>query len=492
MPVWSFAHNWKRSVREALEFNTRVIVSDDGTEQRAELLDNPRRSLDYQCLLASADERRRADAMLFGAQGEVWDVPIWTDAVRIGESVEVGQTVLNGDFRWRDFDNDGGAMIWRNSGLWELVDLLFVSDSAVAISATANSWRPGDVIVPVRSGYLQEKLSGVFKKKDMRAVSPSFELLGTERSVRRFGVFTTEEYRDLPVLLRPANTADELSISVADRRVIFDPRTGLKFQTSPEQASRVERVFAWTAHGRESIGQLLDWISSRSGQRLPFWLFSWENDFAPVLPIGDADTFFDFKKFGFGDYYADASNRRDMAFRLKDGTFLPRRIAFDSASGDTERCTLSSALGIEVDSNLHTAGFLYPVRFATDRMELDWVSSRHVKFATTFVDIFPSLNLPAPTWFSGASYSVPLNLEFASNALSGLPTGVTYIGTRIYRDGVLLDTVTDNPTGADYTDSGVAFGNTYQYTLVNVFDVDGSTQTVSSPDYSWVFLYGGS
>jgi hypothetical protein len=493
MPVWPFVHNWARPVRETLESNTRVITSEDGTEQRAELLDNPRRTLDYNCFLADADARRRCEALLYAHQSDTWDVPIWTDALCLTAPLGIGEGSVPGDFRWRDFDTDGRAMLWRNSRVWEIVELTFVTDTALATSSATKAWRAGDVIVPIRQGRMQEKLSGLRKKRDFLTVTPSFELLGTERSVRRFKPYTAGLYRDWPVLVRPSNTSTALGVTFSDRRITFDPRVGLKFTDSPELASRTEQVFQWTAKGRAQIGDLFDWLRACSGMLRPFWLFSWQNDFAAVLPIGAADTGFDFATFGYGDSYDGSRNRRDVAFRLKNGTMIQRRLEFHSATGDVERCLFDTPLGVEVNSsNLHTVGFLYPVRLATDRIELDWLTSDLVKLATTSTDVFPNLTLPGPTWTGGVSYSVPLNIAFASNALSGLPSGVTYIGTRIYRDTVLLDTVVDDPTETDYTDSDVAFGNTYQYVLVNVFDVDGETVTVSSPTYSWVFILSGS
>lgn len=488
MAVWSFAHNWSQPIKEALESKTRVITSENGTEQRAELRDNPRRTLDYTCFLADADARRRCEALIHKNQSELWDVPIWTDAIRVSAATEVGNTSFTGDFRRRDFDTDGRAMVWRNSRVFEIVDLAFVTDSEITTSATTQAWRPGDVIVPVRKAWMQEQLSGSKKKRDFLTASPSFELEGTERSVRRFGTFETDLYRNLPVLVRPSNASSELAVTFRDRRITFDPGVGLKTVNSPEFASRKEMVFSWLAQGRENIGQLLDWVRYCSGQLKPFWLFSWQEDFAPVLPIAAADDFFDFEVFGYGDCYADSLNRLDVAFRLKDGTSFHRRLTFDSVAGDLERCFLDAALGIDVTAeNLHTVGFLYPVRLATDRIELEWASASMVRWSTTAMDYFPSLTLPAPTWFGGTTYSPSIEIAFQSNALSALPPGVTYVETRIFRDGELVATVVDGVSEVDYTDTDVSFATTYEYTLVNVFE---GGATASSPIYVWEVLNG--
>ncbi len=493
MAVWTFAQNWIQPVKEALESKTRIITSENGTEQRAELRDNPRRTLDYTCFLADADARRRCEALLYTNQNKLWDVPIWTDAIRLNSVADTGSTSFIGDFRWRDFDTNGRAMLWRSSHEFEIVDLVFVTDSEVTTSATTKAWRPGDLIVPIRKAWMQEQLSGSKKKKDFLTVSPSFEIYGTERSVRRFGTFETDLYRNLPVLVRPSSAASELAVTFRDRRITFDPGVGLKTVNSPEFAGRKEMVFSWLAQGRENIGQLLDWVRYCSGQLKPFWLFSWQEDFAPVLPITAAADFFDFQAFGYGDSYADSLNRLDVAFRLKDGTSLNRRLTFDSVAGGLERCLLNAALGIDVTAeNLHTVGFLYPVRLATDRIELEWASASMVRWSTTAMDYFPnlSLNLPAPTWFSGTSYFVPLNIQFQSNALSSLPSGIAYVGTKIFRDGVYLDTVVDGLALNDYADFGLTVGNSYDYFLVNVFDLEGQTYTTTSATYTWLVLSG--
>lgn len=486
-PVWSFAHNWAVPVKESLESKTRVITSEDGTEQRAELRDNPRRTLDYSCVLADADSRRRCEALIHRYQSELWDVPIWTDAIRFSAAADTGSTSFTGDFSRRDFDTDGRAMIWRNSRLFEIVDLAFVTDSEVLTSPTTQPWRPGDLLVPVRKAWMQEQLTSAKKRRDFLIASPSFEILGTERSVRRFGNFEPTLYRDLPVLIRPSSAATELGLTFRDRRITFDPGVGLKSVFSPEFAGRRESVFSWIAKGRQQIGDLLDWVRYCSGMLSPFYLFSWQRDFDPVLPIEAADDFFDFQAFGYGDSYADSRNRLDVGFRLKDGTMLSRRLTFDSASGDNERCLLDAPLGIDVTAeNLHLVGFLYPVRLATDRVELEWATSSLVRWATTAMDYFPKPNfdVPAPTWFDGSTFLPEIDIQFDSNALSGLPSGVTYLGTRIYRDGVLLDTVIDGLSAVDYTDEGLSFGVTYEYTLENVFDAGGAIATASNV-YNW-------
>jgi hypothetical protein len=390
---WIWQHNVRnQGIREEFEWFTNVLVSDNGYEQRHALRGAPRRYLEYRHLTASASDRRKITALLFARQSLGWRVPIWQDSSRLTAAATTGATSLSFDSRWRDFDDDADILL-SSRDRQEFVTAVSVGDSSTTVSALASDWPVGTLVTPVRNATLNQDLSGEKIGRDRSEFIVSFELVATERSTRRIGTWSPTTYRGWPTLTRPHDAANDNKFTVKDRRVTIDNKTGVTVLASPETGSRTGRTYQWTAGRlRENIGTMLAWLYSHEGKLNPFWLFNHEPDFAITATIPSAQTYFDFERFEYGTLYADHPARRDVAFWLKNGSFLFRRLTYASNTSTTERCNLSSALGVTVaPADVRTCGFLYPVRLDSDRLSVEWSNNQLASVSAPVRDLLTSV-----------------------------------------------------------------------------------------------------
>ena len=91
LPVWTFEPNWTNSVTETFEWNTRILKSVDGSEQRAALRALP--WITYEFTVAVAGTMRQyLDQMLVTHGAGTWYLPLFHEASSIDADAPAGST----------------------------------------------------------------------------------------------------------------------------------------------------------------------------------------------------------------------------------------------------------------------------------------------------------------------------------------------------------------------------------------------------------------
>lgn len=86
------------------------------------------------------------------------------------------------------------------------------------------------------------------------------------------------------------NRLGDIAEQVHRNFVVLDSVTGIKTSDEHSPAPNSLRPFTWTAIGREEIAAMMDFLDSRKGRAVPFWLPSYQWDLSLAEDIVATQT----------------------------------------------------------------------------------------------------------------------------------------------------------------------------------------------------------
>lgn len=184
--IFSPEINWLTPLIEEREYETGIIVSHNGTDQRISYMDVPNRRLTYN--ISALDEREAAllEALIRRVQGEQCYVPYWRGAAYLTQAPAFAPGALtrlwfDGDPAALGFEEGAYAMVWKNpheafvSKISSLTEDGILTDSDLLSSGTWPVRRTK--VVPVFLGQLAQETSIDYAAKFAKEVQVIFDLI---------------------------------------------------------------------------------------------------------------------------------------------------------------------------------------------------------------------------------------------------------------------------------------------------------------------------
>lgn len=364
-------HRPDGGVIERLEWETDVIPSFGGQEQRVMLRGLPRRSFEFDCTMTGR-ARRAAENLLHLWQGQPFALPVWMDSQQLGAPVSSGASSISIDTTTRDFHAGGLLGIASDAYSAEVVEIDSVSSGSITLAAPlAQSWPASADIFPMRAVELPDEVSLARFDGDTS--------YGALRWVCVDGSSWPAEtpastYRSLPVMQQAPNWTEDPSQSYMRLLDRLQPASGPSYTDDRAGGSIMLQSHRWLLDGRASISAFRSWLYARRGRLSSFWLPTFALDLAVVADIGSADTTIDVEHCGYTDTIAQDIGRRDIRIELASGaTYLRRITGSAEISGTVERLTIDSALGAAVQAaQIRSVSYLDLVRLESDAVEIAW------------------------------------------------------------------------------------------------------------------------
>lgn len=384
--VFSYDHNWTRPVLERLSWMTNVIPKRKGLEQRFKLRSNPRRSLEYLCEPMDAAELRRLQNFLWSSLHQNILVPIWTDADQLTGTLASGSNVVSLDTVNKDYDDNAYQLFWRGPDDYEAIAISAVASSENNLAEnTSKQWDSGTVIVPARLGRFAPRPAAAVVGTDAKAYSVNFAIDETSYSTNRIAAIAPETYRSQDLFTNKCESSQELDHSFDREQRPRDADNGLvsfdPVLAAPSTLFQHQELLL----SRSEISDFLGFLDRRKGRLVPFWIPSWDRDFAPVL---FNSTTFKFSECGYTSLVNAGEARRDLYVHLnapssalenKDFTVLRISAPVNNLDG-TEQATIASAHanggGFALNSiglsGISLVAYLKYARLEADTVELSW------------------------------------------------------------------------------------------------------------------------
>lgn len=369
LAAWVFMPDWSGGIVETMEWLTDVQTAWQGAEYREPVRDAPRRSWEFQLILAGA-ERQLAEGMLFAWRARNWALPVWPDQSQLAASLAAGSTSIPLDTANLDYAIGDVAMLWRSPTQYELAEVSAIAaDTLTLARATTQDWAAGTLVYPCRVARLTDTPTLTRKSSDVVTSQVRFE---AAEPCDWPAAAPAATYLGYPVLEDRNEESDDptadydRTIDTLDNTIglpeVTD-RTGLAFPTQSQ---------AWLLQGRAARGahrSLLYWLQGRAEA---LWLPSWSDDLTLAKLAGSSDTTITVVFAGVALYLAGDDARKHVRMELVDGTVFYRAVASAVDLGDgTEQLAIDSGLGQTVEpTQVRQISWLALSRLAGDSVQI--------------------------------------------------------------------------------------------------------------------------
>jgi len=380
---WVFPHNWKDPVRETLEWKTAFNTTYDGTESRAALISNARRSLSYSMYLNTHDAKRLENTS-FGWQNRVLVFPLFQYFSQLTQPAASGASVIYLDTADKGFTVDGYAMLYNETtGMAETLSIAEVTPTYLSlVTPVANSWSTHATVFVATSGYIQGNLAINWGTNNFAEGGIKLRVLPAEEDSFTPDVAATSLYRGEEVLTREPDWARGLDWDMTYEAGVIDGGTGVVFNYTTWKRPKREMNHSWVLKGLTDIRQFREFLFRRRGMAVSFWMPSWRNDFRSITRNYDlGGTQFEFYDDNYILMSAGKVERQHIQIELNNGVVLRAKIsAYTESSPGVASITLNAGFPVGfASSDIRRASWLSRFRLDTDVVELEWVHARLAK-----------------------------------------------------------------------------------------------------------------
>jgi hypothetical protein len=415
--------NWSDIPVERIVFQTAVASSVTAAEEANSQRVAPRRELEFTQLLRNHTERRKLRAQLWAKQHAPWFIPVRQDAQQLTVVVNASATTIPVSTLYRDYEvgqRIGLRQVADNGTIthWEEQVITAVNIDSVACAPLTNSYAPYlSWVYPVRRAYLPPSINIKPHTDAVEELTVTARLLPEDEAVvpNRIIPWTpTIKYRDYEVWdisLWPTNDwgdRDDYEVS----RETMDVDFGIGLLGVESDTAGASETLPWRikTKGRETIARLLGWFYERRGRARYVWVPTLQADF-DVLSVDGVDL--TVADTNYGDTFALAEARRDLAFVYYDGTMEFRRVV--GFSGTTNE-TLELDAPVPTLTSLRMVSLLKFCRLDADQVEIAWHTDDVVEIAWAFREM---LHTPEGTGVSSLSPSASMSVSLSP---SGSPS----------------------------------------------------------------------
>lgn len=302
LPVWSLPPNWDNEVSEIMQWQTDILPSRTGAEQRISRRPHPRIAYEFALLLEGTD--RRVFSNLMDGRFNIHSyLPLWYE---VGLTTEASRDNLLPSTEGVEMGLGPGSIIFipgANAFDYELAEVSFVGPLNIFLTSNLLKIYPaGTPFYPVTRAQVVE---------EPRQTKMSSTVIGS-----------TIRFRDMTPRPVPANTAG-LGFPVPDANALL-PRTYLGyplFRDAPDHSQEIEfgaerlteeidsgsaiplrydtanRSFftqghTWFLQGRSQHASFRRFLDYAMGRKRPMWVPSFMDDFEINWPIAAGADFF--------------------------------------------------------------------------------------------------------------------------------------------------------------------------------------------------------
>jgi hypothetical protein len=373
---WPLLPNWSDGMTERLGWNTQVLRSASGAEQRRALRLAPRRSFEAS-MLVEGRERALLDAMLAGWGARVWAIPVWPDVQLLPIAVGVGADTIQCATQGRDFRAGGLAMLIGDTAFKvESAEVLTVNANSLTLKrALNNAWPVGTRLFPARAAELVQQPS--IKRITDRLSSVEVQFMLAEACDWPAALPTTL-YRGAPVFANRPEESEDLTGSWQRLQLELDNSRALPLRTDTAGLGFNAQAHRWMLFGRSEQAAWRSLLYGLRGRQAAMWLPTHAEDLTLQATAGAAASALDVDNAGYSRFLSSAPvGRRDIRIELADGSALHRRITGSTElSADVERLALATPVGVQLvpagltGANVSRISYLQLARLDSDDIEL--------------------------------------------------------------------------------------------------------------------------
>lgn len=277
----NFKFNISEGVIERYEHNTDIIESRDLTEQRRQLRDKPRQSIDTNCIVFDRD-REKIDRIMWGAQSGKMLLPLFHRGMRIISDIFHGSTTFSlSEMPPNESCVEGAKLILINNTDYEIFVVKKILGFDVEIeSGSVGNWPSGSEIFPlwdfiapdnVNLNQITPKVATV-QLNGAKFIDPSIK-----RPVERYHEQAEAFIDGIEVMLKRPLIGSGVDVSMEWRRDRLDTGAGVIGYYPIGKTSKRSRAFAFMCDGRDKVDWMISFFERMAGRLKSFYMPDWDS-----------------------------------------------------------------------------------------------------------------------------------------------------------------------------------------------------------------------
>lgn len=374
--------NRKNPISENITFNTDIIESFDGTEQRIPLLQEPRNIFTYNYTLLGKD-LQKFNVFLQKNQSNNFFIPVFTETREllkdtvIGESNIIIDTIgsrLQYDLDFiimNPYDKDDYE-IFKYFGEDKIQNRIFVGKNLTRV------WPKDSWVIPIIEVRLIDRVQKVFPNATDRLAGFQVKF---QKEVGEDSVIIENEidypiYKDLYIIDRQPNKTTRMTQSWQRKLIELDYGYGKTYTYDRSNQSFTLFNYNWTLTSLRDIINLKTFFNNIKGRLTSFWYASNENELTSInTSYTLIDTVLKIDNIGLNTFYTD--KELNIKINFTDGTYLLREVTAIIDFNDTEeQLFLDQSFGKNFDSSkIDSISILYLSRFNNDDFVFAYINN---------------------------------------------------------------------------------------------------------------------
>lgn len=353
---------------QELSYDTNILLSHDGTEQRISIRPTPRQALMGRIIFENDAQIREFRAQLFIGVVSPVIVPLWHEPFLITADAAADTDTMSGDFSIADWLVEEFLYVETSNGsIGELVQLSAISDSLITFrNVLSNSYPEGSVVYPTVACSLSDG-SG-FSRYPVNVSEMKMTARSFDRRALGGKTASVPTHNTLPLLdKRPLNDS-LVSEAFTINSETIDYGGAIQISVSQDFA-KVARKLEFLIPKRTDFQFWKLFLDGLSGRREPFYTPTFREDLVvDTQPdVGGSSIIISDTPNYVTDWWISAGHK-DIVINNQDGDRLYRTIiaAIDNGDG-TVTISIGTALpGTVGGSTILSIEFLELVRLASD------------------------------------------------------------------------------------------------------------------------------
>lgn len=354
LPVWTFEPNWSNPVTETLEWNTRILKSARGSEQRIAMRAYPWISYEF-TIAVSGIERQYLDQMLITHGGGKWYLPLFHEAAVLDVAANAGSTSLvSADVPQLTWLRANAVICIMNgrSRQYELAELGAGSGTTMALlSPLASSWPADSLVFPCVVAELTDQPELTHRSSGVATAEIRFRLAQlpsrwpTVLNPALSATLMSTEFQGFPVFdmepdwSEPPKMSYERNFTELDNKLSFP----LRRDVSSRAFTTLERQ--WVLEGRSEHLAFAAMLQYLRGRARPVWVPTFNDDLELTADLAAGGTVLRVRLNGYHAMGGSRGDRRWILIEMVSGDRIFREVTAVGSSGNEHTVTVSGGIG---------------------------------------------------------------------------------------------------------------------------------------------------
>lgn len=373
-PVFLPQPNWKDGIMDRIEWQTDVMISETGAEQRRPIRLFPRRSFEAS-FLRWEENRTILDSTIAGIGSAPLLLPLWHDMTGTENDAPAGSVRIDAQVRVKDF-NVGDVVLLRRDLEWDyeanIIAGMDIDAGQITLAYGLQKDTPrGTRLYPVRVAQIREAATGSQLTDAVATTQIRFHCLEKYDLEPSWSNLPVYSRTGLHIFNLPSDWKNGNDVSSSRQLYVFDNQSGVLTTVDPGLQNIGSVKKQYTITGRTNDRQFRQLLFALKGRTMTFHLPQDTNDFILTRDISGAEGALVVRRCGYTQFVGSTQEtKRDIMIELYDGTAIPTTIISSRTVENEEWLFLAQSIPSTPMHMVRRIGYMPVARLDIDGVEI--------------------------------------------------------------------------------------------------------------------------